>query len=113
MITKPFNKTNTNVEKYFIHPQEFKINMKRLKEELLFRCPNIDALLNEKLYYPTTKRIFNKSLSNPLNNAYNLYLSTVKALYTYDYFTYNKLLSNDIIIKEYMQLDSNNKVVNY
>ena len=46
-----FNKTNTNVEKYFIHPQEFKINMKRLKEELLFRCPNIDALLNEKLYY--------------------------------------------------------------
>jgi hypothetical protein len=34
-----------------MHPQEFKINVKRLKEELLFRCPNIDALLNEKLYY--------------------------------------------------------------
>jgi hypothetical protein len=46
-----FDKPNANVEKYFMHPQEFKINVKRLKEELLFRCPNIDALLNEKLYY--------------------------------------------------------------
>ena len=71
------------------------------KEKIEILENELKKFLNKKLYYPTTKRIFNKSLSNPLNNAYNLYLSTVKALYTYDYFTYNKLLSNDIIIKEY------------
>ena len=66
------------------------------KEKIVILENELQKFLNEKLYYPTTKKIFNKSLSNSLNNAYNLYLSTVKALYTYDYFTYNKLLSNKI-----------------
>ena len=81
--------------------KDFDISRTIHKEKIEILENELKKFLNEKLYYPTTKKIFNKSLSNPLNNAYNLYLSTVKALYTYDYFTYNKLLNNDIIIKEY------------
>ena len=80
-----------------VFDMSYKINNKNI--EILDN--ELQKFLNEILYYPTTKKIFNKSLSNSLNNAYNLYLSTVNALYTYDYFTYNKLLSNNIIIKKY------------
>ena len=46
-----FGKTSEIVRPYFEHPQVFKMHNDELGEDLMFRCPNIDAILDEKLYY--------------------------------------------------------------
>ena len=46
-----FGETKANVKPYFEHPKVFKIYNTELQTELMFRCPNIEAILNEKLYY--------------------------------------------------------------
>ena len=46
-----FGKTNDNVRPYFEHPQVFRMYNNTLEQELMFRCPNIEAILDEKLYY--------------------------------------------------------------
>ena len=46
-----FGEIRENVRPYFEHPQVFKMYNTELQSELMFRCPNIDAILNEKLYY--------------------------------------------------------------
>jgi hypothetical protein len=46
-----FGKTSEIVRPYFEHPQVFKMHNAELGEDLMFRCPNIDAILDEKLYY--------------------------------------------------------------
>ena len=46
-----FGKTNENVRPYFEHPQVFRMYNNTLEQEMMFRCPNIEAILDEKLYY--------------------------------------------------------------
>jgi hypothetical protein len=46
-----FGETKANVKSYFEHPKIFKLYNTELQTELMFRCPNIEAILNEKLYY--------------------------------------------------------------
>ena len=46
-----FGKTSEIVRPYFEHPQVFKMRNAELGEDLMFRSPNIDAILDEKLYY--------------------------------------------------------------
>ena len=46
-----FGKTNENVRPYFEHPQVFRMYNNTLEQELMFRSPNIEAILDEKLYY--------------------------------------------------------------
>ena len=46
-----FGETKANVKPYFEHPKVFKMYNTELQTELMFRCPNIEAILNEKLYY--------------------------------------------------------------
>jgi hypothetical protein len=46
-----FGETKANVKPYFEHPKIFKLYNTELQTELMFRCPNIEAILNEKLYY--------------------------------------------------------------
>ena len=46
-----FGKISENVRPYFEHPQVFKMYNNTLEQELMFMCPNIEAILDEKLYY--------------------------------------------------------------
>jgi len=46
-----FEKPSEIVRPYFEHPQVFKMYNAELQTDLMFRCPNIDAILDEKLYY--------------------------------------------------------------
>jgi hypothetical protein len=46
-----FGKIGENVRPYFEHPQVFRMYNNTLEQELMFRCPNIEAILDEKLYY--------------------------------------------------------------
>ena len=46
-----FGKIGENVRPYFEHPQVFRMYNNTLEQEMMFRCPNIEAILDEKLYY--------------------------------------------------------------
>ena len=46
-----FGNISENVRPYFEHPQVFRMYNNTLEQELMFRCPNIEAILDEKLYY--------------------------------------------------------------
>jgi hypothetical protein len=46
-----FGNISENVRPYFEHPQVFRMYNNTLEQELMFRCPNMEAILDEKLYY--------------------------------------------------------------
>jgi hypothetical protein len=48
-----FKETPLNIKPYFENSIDFPFFISELNEKLLFRCPNIGSLLNEKIYYYT------------------------------------------------------------
>jgi hypothetical protein len=46
-----FGKIKDEIKDYFIHPQEFRMYSNKLQQHMLFRCPTIDSIINEKLFY--------------------------------------------------------------
>ena len=84
-----FNKTNDNVKEYFTHPQEFRMFSLQLQQPMLFRCPTIDSILKEKLYYllkfVELKDLLNKGIpipypeyANVTDNNLNYFISKFK-----------------------------------
>jgi len=57
-----FKETPTSVKPYFEKSIEYKFFISELNQPLLFRCPNIGSLLNEKLYYYSKYFQFKKML---------------------------------------------------
>jgi hypothetical protein len=64
-----FDKIKDNVKEYFTHPQEFRMFSPQLQQPMLFRCPTIESILKEKLYYLLKfielKNLLNKGMSIP------------------------------------------------
>jgi hypothetical protein len=50
-------------------------------------------------YMEIVRNLFTVTTRNPVSSSLNKYFSSVKALETYDYFTYQKLESSDITIR--------------
>ncbi|MCX5895439.1 MAG: hypothetical protein NTZ51_06380 [Proteobacteria bacterium] len=46
-----FGKINENIIPFFKNPKNFQIFVPELNQTLVFKCPTIDAILDEKLYY--------------------------------------------------------------
>ena len=46
-----FGKINENIIPYFKTPKNFQIFVPELNQTLVFKCPTIDSILDEKLYY--------------------------------------------------------------
>jgi hypothetical protein len=57
-----FKETPTNVKPYFENSVAYKFFISELDQTVLFRCPNIGSLLNEKLYYYSKYFQFKKML---------------------------------------------------
>lgn len=57
-----FKETPQNIKNYFEKSIEFKFYINELNQTILFRCPNIGALLDEKIYYYSKYSEFKKSL---------------------------------------------------
>ncbi len=46
-----FGKIKDDIKTHFMHPQEFRMYSNKLNQHMLFRCPNIESIINEKLHY--------------------------------------------------------------
>jgi len=57
-----FKETPTNIKPYFERSIDFKFFISELNETVLFRCPNIGSLLDEKIYYYAKYFQFKKQL---------------------------------------------------
>ena len=57
-----FKETPTNIKPYFERSIDFKFFISELNENVLFRCPNIGSLLDEKIYYYAKYFQFKKQL---------------------------------------------------
>jgi hypothetical protein len=57
-----FKETPTNIKPYFDRSIDFKFFISELNENVLFRCPNIGSLLDEKIYYYAKYFQFKKQL---------------------------------------------------
>lgn len=57
-----FKETPTSIKPYFEKSIEFKFFISELNENILFRCPNIGSLLDEKIYYYSKYFQFKKQL---------------------------------------------------
>ena len=57
-----FKEIPTNVKPYFENSIAYKFFISELNQQVLFRCPNIGSLLNEKLYYYSKYFQFKKLL---------------------------------------------------
>ena len=51
LVDVGFNKINENVARFFNNPKNFQFSDPDLETNLLFRCPEIQSILEEKLYY--------------------------------------------------------------
>jgi hypothetical protein len=57
-----FKETPSNIKPFFERAIDFKFFISELNENILFRCPNIGSLLDEKIYYYTKYFQFKKQL---------------------------------------------------
>ena len=51
LVDVGFNKINENVARFFNNPKNFQFSVPELNTNLLFRCPEIQSILEEKLHY--------------------------------------------------------------